>query len=130
MLSKTETFVNGNGPVPSKAPLSPLQQYAKEISLAADAITEYCSANNLPQPSLNPEASTVKIPANAPVDIHEARQKLTSCATTVQQVVTEPAEYLPHLSIQVSLETAIRTNMSVDGHAVPSPGLSGMVAPL
>ncbi|KAL8717160.1 MAG: hypothetical protein Q9225_005570, partial [Loekoesia sp. 1 TL-2023] len=99
--------MNGNGHILSKETSSPLQQYAKSISSAADTITAYCAANNLPQPSLDPDAPGVKIPATAPVDIHEARQVLIASTTLAQHVVREPAEYLPHLSIHYQVLSSL-----------------------
>lgn len=96
-----DTVMNGNGHISSNGTSSPLQQYAQAISSAADTITNYCAANNLPQPSLDPHAPSIKLPATAPVEIYEARQMLIASTTRAQQVVTEPAEYLPYLSIHV-----------------------------
>ena len=81
--------------------LPPLKLYVNEINLAADIITTYCTSNGLPHPTFLPEASSVTIPPTAPIAVQAARQKLVASAARIQQIVTEPAEYLPSLAIHV-----------------------------
>ena len=96
----------GNG-IPHSKPngsLPPLQTYVNEISAAADTITAYCAENALPHPAFDPEAPAVTIPPTAPLDVQAARQKIIASAARIQQVVTEPAEYLPNLAIHVRFD--------------------------
>lgn len=79
----------------------PLQTYANAISSAADVITDYCTSNHLPHPSFRPDAPKITIPLTAPLAIHSARQTLIDSATKIQQVITEPADYLPRLAVHV-----------------------------
>lgn len=81
--------------------LPPLKVYVNEINLAADIITTYCTSNRLPHPNFHSEASSITIPPTAPIAVQAARQKLVASATRIQQIVTEPAEYLPNLAIHV-----------------------------
>ena len=81
--------------------LPPLQAYAKHISLAAETISNYCASNNIPHPSFDPGAPSVTIPSSAPLHVLDARQKLVASAAKVQQLSTEPGEYLPNLAIHV-----------------------------
>ena len=84
--------------------LSPLQQYARDVSAAADTLTAYCAEQGLPQPSFGPQAPTVTIPYSAPLDVKNARQKLVSSAADMQKLAIEPAEYLQNQAIHVSQE--------------------------
>lgn len=83
--------------------LSSLQQYAKEAAAAADVISNYCSMQGLPQPSFDASAPSINIPDTAPVAVHDARQSLIASAVRLQQLATEPAEYLPNIQIHVSV---------------------------
>ena len=96
-------FVNGTSHSNSLLESSafPLQTHAKAISSAADVITEYCISNDLPHPSFRPDASTIMIPLTAPVAVQDARQTLIDAATKTQQIITEPADYLPRLAVHV-----------------------------
>ena len=46
----------------------------------------------------------VTIPPTAPLDVQAARQKMIASAARIQQVVLEPAEYLPNLAIHVRFD--------------------------
>ncbi|KAL9044433.1 MAG: hypothetical protein Q9214_002428 [Letrouitia sp. 1 TL-2023] len=80
-----------------------LQTYVDEISLAAATITTYCTSNPLLQPNSQPGQQSVLIPLSAPPKVQDARQRLIASAARIQQVVTEPTEYLPNLAIHVRL---------------------------
>lgn len=86
------------------AQLSPLQQYAKDVSAAADTLTAYCAEQGLPQPSFGAHAPTVTIPYSAPLEVQNARQKLVSSAADMQKLAIEPAEFLQNQAIHVSQE--------------------------
>ena len=87
----------------SESNVSTVQTYAKTISSAADLIAEYCTANDLPQPSLRPDAPAVTIPLSAPLAVRDARQRLVDAAIRVQQVVMEPGDYITRLAVQVCM---------------------------
>lgn len=102
-LRKMTPLVNGtpHSNTPPKSSVFPLKTYANAISLAADVITEYCTSNDLPQPSFRPDAPRITIPLTAPLAIQNARQTLIDSATRIKQVITEPADYLPRLAVHV-----------------------------
>ena len=96
-------FVNGtshSNPL-LESNVFPLQTYANTISSAADVITDYCTSNDLPHPSFRPDAPPITIPLTAPLAVQDARQTLIDAATKIQQVITEPADYLPRLAVHV-----------------------------
>lgn len=95
--------VDGNGLTDSQLydGLPPLQSYVEEIAVAADTISAYCTENGLPHPAFHPEAPSVTIPPTAPLSVQAARQKIVASAARIQQVVLEPAEYLPSVAIHV-----------------------------
>ncbi|MCJ1401240.1 hypothetical protein MMC11_004452 [Xylographa trunciseda] len=94
--------------------LSPLQQYAKDVSAAADTLTAYCAEQGLPQPSFGPHAPTVTIPYSAPVDVQNARQKLVSSAADIQRLAVEPAEYLQNQAIHYQHLSCLRWLVEFD----------------
>lgn len=102
-LRKMAPLVNGTSHSNSQpnSKVFPLQTYANAISSAADVITDYCTSNHLPHPSFRPDAPKITIPLTAPLAIHSARQTLIDSATKIQQVITEPADYLPRLAVHV-----------------------------
>ena len=93
--SSTETTTN-----------SSLSRFAKDVSFAADTITAYCSKQRLPQPSFDPSAPSITIPSTAPLAVRDARQKLIASASAIQQLASEPAEYVPNFAIHVSAHLA------------------------
>ncbi|KAI9659913.1 MAG: hypothetical protein M1821_001265 [Bathelium mastoideum] len=94
--------------------LSPLQQYAKEVSAAADTLTAYCAEQGLLQPSFGPQAPTVTIPYTAPLDIQNARQTLISSAAAVQKLAIEPAEFLQNQAIHYQHLSCLRWLVEFD----------------
>ena len=105
-LRKMAPLVNGTSHSNSQpnSKVFPLQTYANAISSAADVITDYCTSNHLPHPSFRPDAPKITIPLTAPLAIHSARQTLIDSATKIQQVITEPADYLPRLAVHVGFD--------------------------
>lgn len=81
---------------------TPLETYAEEICSAAKAISGWCLLEGLPQPSFDPQAPSVTLPPTAPQNVLNARQQLINASTKVQQLATEPSEYLPSLATHVS----------------------------
>lgn len=82
-----------------EAPL--LKRYVEKISAAAEIITSYCALEGLPQPSFDPQAPAITLPSTLPDVVLKARHELIDSAARIQQLVTEPAEYLPTLQISV-----------------------------
>ncbi|KAF2229683.1 putative O-methyltransferase [Viridothelium virens] len=90
------------------SPLSPLQQYAKDVSAAADILTAFCIEQGLPQPSFGAQAPSVTIPYSAPAEVQDARQQLISSAADLQKLATEPAEFLQNQAIHYQHLSCLR----------------------
>ena len=78
-----------------------LEAYAEDICSAAKAISGWCVLEGIPQPSFDPQAPAITIPPTAPQSVLNARQQLITASTKVQQLATEPSEYLPNLATHV-----------------------------
>ena len=83
-------------------PATPLEVYAEEICSAAKLISGFCSLEGYPQPSFDPQAPSVTLPPDTPLNVQQARQKIIDSSSRIQQLATEPSEYLPNLAVQVS----------------------------
>jgi 6-hydroxytryprostatin B O-methyltransferase len=81
--------------------VSSLREYANSIIEAVEVIDSYCKSEGIPYPSFDTQAPSVTIPTSAPLTVQDARQKLIASAIRVQQLATEPANYLPSLAIHV-----------------------------
>jgi 6-hydroxytryprostatin B O-methyltransferase len=81
--------------------LSELERIAKDITSAAKFITAHCDLNFVPHVSLAPDGPDSSVLRKAPVNVQKARQTLISAAMKIQQLATEPTEYLPSLAAQV-----------------------------
>jgi 6-hydroxytryprostatin B O-methyltransferase len=79
-----------------------LETYAEQICSAAKQISAWCALNNHPHPSFDRQAPTITLPTSAPQKILTARQTLIESAFKIQQLATEPNEYLPRLAVHVS----------------------------
>lgn len=83
-------------------PATPLEAYAEEICSSAKLISGYCSLEGHSHPSFDPQAPSVTLPPDAPLNVQQARQKIIDSSSRIQQLATEPSEYLPNLAVQVS----------------------------
>lgn len=88
-------------PTINMCPNPPLESYAQDICAAAKLIDVYCLSAGLPYPSFDQEAPSITLPSTAPINILEARQKLVASAFKIQQLATEPSEFVPRLAIHV-----------------------------
>ncbi|KAH8892339.1 hypothetical protein GQ53DRAFT_719356 [Thozetella sp. PMI_491] len=88
--------------------LSELERIAKDITSAAKFITAHCDLNFVPHVSLAPDGPDSSVLRKAPVNVQKARQTLISAAMKIQQLATEPTEYLPSLAAQHQVQTSIR----------------------
>jgi len=79
----------------------PLESCAQDICSSAKIIDAYCLSAGLPYPSFDQDSPSTTLPATAPVKILEARQKLIAAAFNIQQLATEPSEFVPRLAIHV-----------------------------
>lgn len=82
-----------------------LVEFADQVADTARAIAAYCKSQGHPEPTLYPtdsEKSLDILPSSAPLDIQIARQDLIDAAKRVQQIATDPAQFLPELAVHVS----------------------------
>jgi 6-hydroxytryprostatin B O-methyltransferase len=79
-----------------------LETLAEQASASATAISVYCQTNGIPQPSFSSEHAADTLPASAPESIKKANQTLIEAALKIQQLATEPSQYLPRLAVHVS----------------------------
>ncbi|KZF26356.1 S-adenosyl-L-methionine-dependent methyltransferase [Xylona heveae TC161] len=89
-------------------PLSPLESFAQQICVASKIISAYCQSSGYPHPSFDTEAPSITIPSSAPQYILSARQTLVEAALKIQQLATEPSDYLPRLTIQYQHLSCLR----------------------
>jgi hypothetical protein len=85
-----------------------LEECAERICSASRVISLYHASEGKLHSSFSPEATSITIPADAPPGVFDARQTIVSAAVTIQQLMAEPAEYLPNLQVHVSLFSSIR----------------------
>jgi 6-hydroxytryprostatin B O-methyltransferase len=81
-----------------------LQDLTVEIVSATKTISEFCDRNGyaLPALKINPNDLTQDVlPKTAPVEIEAARQMLLDSSMRIQQIISEPSQYLPQLAVWV-----------------------------
>ena len=108
-------------------PTTPLEAYAEEICSSAKLISGYCSLQGHPHPSFDPQAPSVTLPPDAPLNVQQARQKIIDSSSSIQHLATEPSEYLPNLAVQVSFALPLPNHEYHSGDAfrhVLSPVMS------
>ena len=88
--------------MPSATELSALESFAVQILASAKTVTEYCSSTGHPQPSFggDHELDLDVLPKAAPEHVLLARQDMIDAAKKVQQVATEPSQYVPQLGVE------------------------------
>ncbi|KAF3399425.1 O-methyltransferase bik3 [Talaromyces pinophilus] len=88
-----------NGNHTRKSLISLLKTYERDLQLSIKSITDYLEENGMSDISSDVGATNLSLPPTAPTSVLEARQNLISSAYTIQQIATEPAEYIPYLAI-------------------------------
>ena len=81
---------------------APLEQLASQLYASARAITLFCHLQNYPQRSFEGVEPPTLLPPNAPQSILAAQQDINEAATRIQQLVTDPNDFLPRFQVQVS----------------------------
>lgn len=89
-------------------PDPPLEVYAKEICAAAKIISAYCLEHGLPHPSFDAQAPSVTLPSTAPPGVLRARQTIHTASLKIQQLATEPNEYLSYQAVHLQNLACIR----------------------
>ena len=82
---------------------APLERLASQLYDAAKEITLFCEQQNHPQRSFDHIEPATLLPAGAPERLLAAQQSVNEAATKIQQLVTDPNDYLVRFHIQVSL---------------------------
>ena len=82
---------------------APLERLASQLYAAAKDITLFCEHQNHPQKSFDRTEPTTFLPADAPQTLLAAQQSINEAATRIQQLVTDPNDFLGRFQIQVSI---------------------------
>lgn len=81
---------------------APLEQLAAQLYAAAKNITLFCKQQNHPQRSLDRIEPATLLPADAPHTVLMAQQNITEAALRIQQLVTDPNDFIDRFQVQVS----------------------------
>lgn len=81
---------------------APLEQLAAQLYAAAKDITLFCQQQNHPQRSLDRIEPATLLPADAPHTLLLAQQNIKEAALRIQQLVSDPNDFLEHWQVQVS----------------------------
>ncbi|KAF2166409.1 hypothetical protein M409DRAFT_54760 [Zasmidium cellare ATCC 36951] len=103
-----------------------LVEFADQVADTARAIAAFCKSRGYPEPTLHPsetEKALDILPVDAPLDVQIARQDLIDAAKRVQQIATDPAQFLPELAVHPQHIACIQwlCRFHIPG-LVPSPG--------
>ncbi len=82
-------------------PESSLGELASRLSLSAKAITLYNEEASHPANSLAETSPSNLLPPGAPQHIRSAKQDLQEAALRIQQLATDPSEFLGQHAVQV-----------------------------
>ncbi len=83
---------------------APLEQLAAQLYAAAKDITLFCRQQNHPPRSLDRIEPATLLPADAPHTVLMAQQNIKEAAIRIQQLVTDPNDFLERCQVQVSTE--------------------------
>ena len=81
---------------------APLEQLAAQLYAAAKDITLFCQQQNHPQRSWDRIEPATLLPADAPDNLLLAQKNITEAALRIQQLVTDPNDFLERWQVQVS----------------------------
>lgn len=100
-----------------------LEDLAWKCTKNAIAVSQYLSANDLPQPSHEADGPSRTLPRGAPPTIQKARQSLMDAALQLFQLAAGPNEFVPNLAPGIQyvacLDWLLRHNIF---HLVPTTG--------
>ncbi|KAJ9369373.1 hypothetical protein DTO282E5_5896 [Paecilomyces variotii] len=90
--------------------LTPLETFAQAISASAKTIATYCRDSGHPQLSDDNSSGLTGdvLPPSAPQAVTAARQTILEASYRLQQLVTEPSQYLPRLTVYPQHLAALR----------------------
>lgn len=78
-----------------------LEQLAEEISAAAKLLSAYSLVADAPPATFGPNSPAVIVAPNAPQNVLKAQEQLIQAAVKIQQLATEPSEYIPNIQVHV-----------------------------
>jgi len=81
---------------------APLAQLATQLYTAAKEITQFCEQQDHPQRSFDRIEPATLLPVDAPQSVLFAQQSINEAATRIQQLVTDPNDFLARFQVQVS----------------------------
>lgn len=82
-----------------------LVEFADQVADTAHAIAAFCKTRGYPEPTLHPSETDKALdilPKDAPLDVHLARQDMIDAVKRIQQIATDPDQFLPELAVHVS----------------------------
>jgi hypothetical protein len=78
-----------------------LEGLTGEIAAAAEVLSTYCgNVNAYPDP-VPPTVPQSVVPTDAPSEAHQARRSIIANAANLQTLLSEPADFIQRLAIQV-----------------------------
>ncbi|KAI1452578.1 sterigmatocystin 8-O-methyltransferase [Annulohypoxylon moriforme] len=108
---------------PAAASPFPLEELAWQCTRNAVAVSQYLSAQNLPQPSHEADGPSSTLPKNAPPNIQRARQVLMDSALQLFQLAAGPSEFIPNLAPGFQYVACLAWLLRYDiFHLVPASG--------
>lgn len=84
----------------SNAPL--LQGLGERIAVDAATVCNYLQENGQPLPSFQGDGPPAVIPFTSPSAVQEARQRLISASFEMLHLASEPSDFLPQMTANVS----------------------------
>ncbi|KAL8951978.1 MAG: hypothetical protein Q9222_002070 [Ikaeria aurantiellina] len=87
---------------------APLEQLAAKLHTAAKEITTFCEQNHYPQRSFDHIDPATLLPPDAPESILTAQQAINEAATRIQQLVTDPTDFLGRFQVQYQQLACLR----------------------
>ena len=83
-------------------PAAPLENLAAQLYTAAKEITTFCEQRNYPQRSFDRIEPSTLLPADASESVLVAQQSINELTTKLQQLVTDPNDFMERFQVQVS----------------------------
>ena len=83
---------------------TPLDVLAARLTSSAKIVDTFCS-RSYPHPTDNGMSPGRVLPVDAPESVRRARQTLLEASQEIQQLVSEPSEYLEQHQVHVSFST-------------------------
>ncbi|KAL8714646.1 MAG: hypothetical protein Q9220_001595 [cf. Caloplaca sp. 1 TL-2023] len=96
---------------------APLEQLAAKLHTAAKEITTFCEQYHHPQRSFDHIDPASLLPSDAPESVLVAQQTINEAATKIQQLVTDPTDFLGRFQVQILTHIPLSHSVSYDSVA-------------